>query len=147
MKHLIKELLREGLEEKQHLEEGYFKSMLIGLLMTAGLSWGQIKPEYKAKIDSIQKITTLTPQQKRAEVMKIVQLNRDEISGKHRADFLKSMAAAGYTDEKEFREYQANLSKQPDAGLDLQDPNFKTKSGCKAAQNCAKQGKKDFKKK
>ena len=146
MKPLIKELLREGLQEKQHLEEGYFKSMLIGLLLTAGLSWGQIKPEYKAKIDSIQKLS-LSPQEKRAEVMKIVQMNRDEISGKHRADFLKSMAAAGYTDEKEFREYQARLAKQPDAGLDLQDPNFKTKSGCKAAQNCAKQSEKDFKKK
>jgi hypothetical protein len=68
---------------EQEVEEGLLgKGLLAGLLMTAGLSWGQIKPEYKAKIDSIQKVQTLSPQQKRAEIQKIVQLNRDEISGK-----------------------------------------------------------------
>jgi hypothetical protein len=144
MKHLIKELLREGLQEKEYLEEGYFKSMLIGLLMTAGISWGQIKPEYKAKIDSIQKLD-ITQKKKRAEVMKIVQMNRDEIIGKHRADFLKSMAAAGYTDEEEYRKYQANLSKQPDAGLDgLQGPDF-SHGKCGISKAGAAQNKKDWK--
>ena len=73
MKPLIKQLLRESLLQKEEpIEEG-FKSMLAGLLMMTGLSWGQIKPEYKAKIDSIQKIQTLSPQEKRAEIQKIVQ--------------------------------------------------------------------------
>lgn len=89
MKPLIKELLREGLQEKEELEEGLLgKSFLAGLLMTVGLTWGQIKPEYKAKIDSIQKLD-ITPQQKRTEVMKIVQLNRNEIKGKKDEDFIR----------------------------------------------------------
>lgn len=89
MKPLIKGLLREGLQEKEELEEGLLgKSFLAGLLMSVGLSWGQIKPEYKAKIDSIQKLD-ITPQQKRAEVMKIVQLNRNEIKGKKDEDFIR----------------------------------------------------------
>jgi hypothetical protein len=80
MKPLIKQLLRESLLQKEEqLEEGYFKSMLAGLLMMTGLSWGQIKPEYKAKIDSIQKIETLTPLEKRAEIKKIMLANRDEM--------------------------------------------------------------------
>ena len=80
MKPLIKQLLRESLLQKEEqLEEGYFKSMLAGLLMMTGLSWGQIKPEYKAKIDSIQKIETLTPLEKRAEIKKIMLANREEI--------------------------------------------------------------------
>jgi len=113
MKPLIKELLRESLEQKE-LEEGMLgKGFLAGLLMSAGLSWGQIKSEYKAKIDSIQK-TTMSPQDKRAEIQKIVQLNRDEISGKHRADFLKSMAAAGFTDEEQYKNYLKKLAKQKD---------------------------------
>jgi hypothetical protein len=117
MKPLIKQLLRESLEDKEKLDEG-FKSMLAGLLMMTGLSWGQIKPEYKAKIDSIQKVQTLSPQQKRAEIQKIVQLNRDEISGKKREDFLRTMAAAGFTDEEEYKKYLKNLSKKSDVGLD-----------------------------
>ena len=118
MKPLIKQLLREELLKGEQLEEGYFKSMLAGLLMMTGLSWGQIKPEYKAKIDSIQKVQTLTPQEKRAEIQKIVQLNRDEISGKKREDFLRTMAAAGYTDEEEYRRYLAKNAKRKDVGLD-----------------------------
>jgi len=80
MKPLIKQLLRESLLQKEEqLEEGYLKSFIAGLLMMTGLSWGQIKPEYKAKIDSIQKIETLSPQEKRAEIKKIMLANRDEI--------------------------------------------------------------------
>ena len=145
-KGFIKQLLRESLEQKE-LEEGMLgKGFLAGLLMTAGLSWGQIKPEYKAKIDSIQK-TNLNPQEKRAEIQKIVQLNRDEISGKHRADFLKSMAAAGFTDEEEYKKYLAKLAKKPDAGLDgLQGPDF-SHGKCGISKAGAKQDKKDWSKK
>ena len=100
------------------VDEGLLgKGLLAGLLMTAGLTWGQIKPEYKAKIDSIQKVQTLTPQQKRAEIQKIVQLNRDEISGKKREDFLRTMAAAGFTDEEEYKKYLAKNAKKKDIGL------------------------------
>jgi len=88
MKHLIKGLLRESLEQKE-LEEGMLgKGFLAGLLMSVGLSWGQIKPEYKAKIDSIQKLD-MTPQQKRSEIQKIVKLNRNEIVAKKDALFIK----------------------------------------------------------
>jgi hypothetical protein len=79
MKSLIKQLLREELLKEENLEEGYFKSFLAGLLMTYGLSWGQIKPEYKTKIDSIQKLENLSKQEKREEIEKIVKINRDEI--------------------------------------------------------------------
>jgi len=103
---------------EQEVEEGLLgKGLLAGLLMAAGLSWGQIKPEYKAKIDSIQKVQTLTPQQKRAEIQKIVQLNRDEIGGKKREDFLRTMAAAGFTDEEEYKKYLAKNAKKKDVGL------------------------------
>ncbi len=97
MKHLIKELLRESLQEKEQLEESFFKSMLAGLLMTAGLSWGQIKPEYKAKIDSIQKLD-ITPQEKRAEINKLVQLNRNEIRGKKDENFIRTAIVKGFYD-------------------------------------------------
>jgi hypothetical protein len=80
MKPLIKQLLRESLLQKEEqLEEGYLKSFIAGLLMMTGLSWGQIKPEYKAKIDSIQNIETLSPLEKRAEIKKIMLADRDEI--------------------------------------------------------------------
>jgi hypothetical protein len=98
MKHLIKGLLREGLQEKEELEEGLLgKSFLAGLLMSVGLSWGQIKPEYKAKIDSIQKLD-ITPQQKRAEMMKIVQLNRNEIRGKKDEEFIRTAIVKGFSE-------------------------------------------------
>lgn len=97
MKLLIKQLLREGLGEKEQLEEGYFKSFLAGLLMMTGLSWGQIKPEYKAKIDSIQKLD-LSPQQKRAEIQAIVQLNRNEIKGKKDEDFIRTAIVKGFSE-------------------------------------------------
>ena len=147
MKNLIKGLLRESLEQKE-LEEGMLgKGFLAGLLMTAGLSWGQIKPEYKAKIDSIQK-TTMSPQDKRAEIQKIVQLNRDEISGKHRADFLKSMAAAGFTDEEQYKNYLKKLAKQKDVGLDgMQGPNFNSGKSCGISKAGDKENKKDWSKK
>jgi hypothetical protein len=132
MKPFIKELLRESLLKDETLEEGLLgKGFLAGLLMTAGLSWGQIKPEYKAKIDSIQKVQTLTPQQKRAEIQKIVQLNRDEISGKKREDFLRNMAAAGFTDEEEYKKYLAKNAKKKDAGLDGLEVNKACKRGDK----------------
>lgn len=146
MKPLIKQLLRESLLKEENLEEGYFKSFLAGLLMTAGLSWGQIKPEYKAKIDSIQKVQTLSPQQKRAEIQKIVQLNRDEISGKKREDFLRTMAAAGYTDEEEYRRYLAKNAKKKDAPVDgLIDCSKRTKKtgSCTTGQTGGGQSTKD----
>jgi hypothetical protein len=115
----------------EDLDEGLLgKGLLAGLLMAAGLSWGQIKPEYKAKIDSIQKIETLSPQQKRAEIQKIVQLNRDEISGKKREDFLKTMAAAGFTDEEQYKKYLAKLAKKPDAQL----PGLEVGKACKRGE-------------
>jgi len=129
MKPLIKQLLRESLLKKEEpIEEG-IKPFLAGLLMMTGLSWGQIKPEYKAKIDSIQKITTLSPQEKRAEIQKIVQLNRDEISGKKREDFLRTMAAAGFTDEEEYKRYLKKLARKPDVGLDGLEVNKACKRG------------------
>lgn len=115
----------------EDIDEGLLgKGLLAGLLMAAGLSWGQIKPEYKAKIDSIQKIETLSPQQKRAEIQKIVQLNRDEISGKKREDFLRTMAAAGFTDEEQYKKYLAKLEKQPDAQL----PGLEVGKACKRGE-------------
>ncbi len=146
MKPLIKQLLREELLKEEQLEEGYFKSFLAGLLMMTGLSWGQIKPEYKAKIDSIQKIQTLTPQQKRAEIQKIVQLNRDEISGKKREDFLRTMAAAGFTNEELYRKYLAKLAKKKDVGQDgLIDCSKRTekKGSCTTGQTGGGQSTKD----
>lgn len=146
MKPLIKEMLRESLLKEETLEEGVLgKGFLAGLLMTAGLSWGQIKPEYKAKIDSIQKIQTISPQEKRAEIQKIVQLNRDEISGKKREDFLRTMAAAGFSDEEEYKKYLLKNAKKKDVGLDgLQGPSFKS-TKCGISKDAAKQSKKDFK--
>lgn len=147
MKPLIKQLLREELLKKEPIEEG-FKSMLAGLLMMTGLSWGQIKPEYKAKIDSIQKIQTLSPQEKRAEIQKIVQLNRDEISGKKREDFLRTMAAAGFTDEEEYKRYLKKLARKPDVGQDgLIDCSKRTekKGSCTTGQTGGGQSTKDIK--
>lgn len=106
---------------EQEIEEVNWKGLAAGAAMTlAGITGasGQIKPEYKAKIDSIQKVQTLSPQQKRAEIQKIVQLNRDEISGKKRQDFLRTMAAAGFTDEKKYTEYLAKNAKKKNVGLD-----------------------------
>tara|TARA_R110000782_G_scaffold54693_3_gene115758 strand:+ start:911 stop:1357 length:447 start_codon:yes stop_codon:yes gene_type:complete len=148
MKLLIKELLRESLLANNSLEEGLLgKGMLAGLLMTMGITWGQIKPEYKAKIDSIQKVQTLNPQEKRAEIVKIVQMNRDEIIAKKYADFLKNMAASGFTDEEEYKKYLIKNSKKSDAGLDnVQEPNFSS-GKCGVSKAGAKQSKKDWKKK
>jgi hypothetical protein len=128
MKTFIKQKLRESLE--QDLEEGLLgKSFLAGLLMTAGLSWGQIKPEYKAKIDSIQKVQTLSPQEKRIEIQKLVQRNRDEITAKKREDFLRNMAAAGFTDEELYKKYLAKNAKRKDVWLDGLEVNKACKRG------------------
>ena len=97
MKPLIKDLLRERLEEREQLEEGNYKSFLAGLLMMTGLSWGQIKPEYKAKIDSIQKLD-ITPQDKRAQIEVIVKLNRNEIKGKKDEDFIRGAIIKGFSE-------------------------------------------------
>lgn len=105
----------------EQVDEVNWKGLAAGAAMTlAGITGasGQIKPEYKAKIDSIQKVQTLTPQQKRAEIQKIVQLNRDEITGKKRQDFLRTMAAAGFTDEEQYKKYLAKNAKKKDVGLD-----------------------------
>lgn len=129
MKPLIKQLLRESLLQKEEPIQENFKSFLAGLLMMTGLSWGQIKPEYKAKIDSIQK-TTLSPQEKRAEIQKIVQMNRDEITGKKREEFLRNMAAAGFTDEEEYKRYLKKLARKPDATLQ----GLETDKACKRGE-------------
>ena len=129
MKPLIKQLLRESLLQKEEPIQENFKSFLAGLLMMTGLSWGQIKPEYKAKIDSIQK-TTLSPQEKRAEIQKIVQMNRDEIIGKKREEFLRNMAAAGFTDEEEYKRYLKKLARKPDATLQ----GLETDKACKRGE-------------
>lgn len=129
MKPLIKQLLRESLLQKEEPIQENFKSFLAGLLMMTGLSWGQIKPEYKAKIDSIQK-TTLSPQEKRAEIQKIVQMNRDEITGKKREEFLRNMAAAGFTDEELYKAYLKKLAKKKNVGLD----GLETDKACKRGE-------------
>lgn len=125
------------------------KGLIAGLLLTAGLSWGQIKPEYKAKIDSIQK-TELSPQDKRAEIQKIVQLNRDEISGKKREEFLRTMKAAGFTNEEEYKKYLVKNAKKKDAGLDgLQVGNAnkrgETKGSCSTGETNKGESLKDTK--
>jgi hypothetical protein len=122
-KYLIENQLTTNskLLSEEEVNEVNWKGLAAGAAMTlAGITGasGQIKPEYKAKIDSIQKIQTLTPQQKRSEIQKIVQLNRDEISGKKREDFLRTMAAAGFTDEKEYGKYLAKNAKKKDVGQD-----------------------------
>jgi len=116
-------------------------------MLGAVAAHGQLKPQYKAKIDSIQK-TALSPQEKRAEIQKIVQLNRDEISGKHKADFLKSMAASGFTDEEEYKKYLAKNAKKADAGLDgMQGPNFNSGKSCGIAKAGDRENRKDWSKK
>lgn len=118
----------------KQLDEINWKGLAAGAAMTLAGATGasaQIKPEYKAKIDSIQKVQTLTPQQKRAEIQKIVQLNRDEISGKKREDFLRTMAAAGFTDEEEYKKYLAKLAKKKDVGLDGLETDKASKRGDK----------------
>ena len=133
------------------LDEGLVnKGLLAGLLMTAGLTYGQLKPEYKAKIDSIQKVQTLSPQEKRAEIQKIVQLNRDEISGKHKADFKKSMTASGFTDEEEYKKYLSKNSKKPNVGLDglnigAANKRGATKGSCSTGQSNRGESLKDTK--
>jgi hypothetical protein len=118
MKSLIKGMLRESLLANDNLEEGLVgKGMIAALLLTLGTSWGQLKPEYKRQVDSITKVTNLNSQEKRAAIEKVVQMNRDEISGKKRADFLKTMAAAGFTDEVAYGKYLAKLDKKPDVTL------------------------------
>lgn len=129
MKPLIKQLLRESLLQKEEPIQENIKPFLAGLLMMTGLSWGQIKPEYKAKIDSIQK-TTLSPQEKRAEIQKIVQMNRDEITGKKREEFLRNMAAAGFTDEELYKAYLKKLVKKKNVGLD----GLETDKACKRGE-------------
>ncbi len=117
----------------EQVDEVNWKGLAAGAAMTlAGITGasGQIKPEYKAKIDSIQKVQTLTPQQKRAEIQKIVQLNRDEISGKKREDFLRTMAAAGFTDEEQYKKYLAKNAKKADVGLD----GLETDKACKRGE-------------
>ena len=80
-KYLIENQLTTNskLLSEEEVNEVNWKGLAAGAAMTlAGITGAsaQIKPEYKAKIDSIQKIQTLTPQQKRSEIQKIVQLNK-----------------------------------------------------------------------
>ena len=138
-------------QSSRQLEEVNWKGLAAGAAMALAGATGasaQIKPEYKAKIDSIQKVTTLTPQQKRAEIQKIVNLNRDEIKGKHREDFLRNMAAAGFTDEEEYKKYLAQNAKKADVGLDgLQGPEFNSHKSCGIAKAGDKANKQDWSKK
>lgn len=80
----------------KQIDEGWKDWVAGGAMALAGLAGAQaqIKPEYKAKIDSIQRVTTLTPQEKRAEIQKIVQLNRNDIKGKR--DEVKQRAINGF---------------------------------------------------
>ncbi len=105
--------------EDETLAEGILgKSLTAALMLTMGSMSAQMKPVFKQKIDSIMKLPNLSPQEKRAEVQKIVQLNREDITGKKREIFLRNMAAAGFTDEEQYKKYLANLASKPDAGLD-----------------------------
>lgn len=149
MKLFIKELLRESLlTESNYLNENILgKSLVAAIMLTMNSMSGQMKAEFKKQIDSIQKVTTLTPQEKRAEIQKIVQLNRSEITGKKHELFLRNMAAAGFTDEEKYKQYLEKLAKQPDAQPDnLQSPTFKS-TNCGVSKAAAKQSKKDFKEK
>lgn len=132
----------------KQLEEINWKGVAAGAAMLGAVgAHGQIKPEYKAKIDSIQRTTDLTPQQKRAEIQKIVQLNRNQIIGKKREEFLRTMAAAGFTDEEQYRKYLEKLDKRADVGLDgMQGPEFKS-TDCGISKQHAKDDKKDWKSK
>lgn len=80
----------------KQIDEGWKDWVAGGAMALAGLAGAQaqMKPEYKAKIDSIQRVTTLTPQEKRAEIQKIVQLNRNDIKGKR--DEVKQRAINGF---------------------------------------------------
>jgi hypothetical protein len=67
----------------QQLDENLKSAVAAVMLLIGSLgAQAQIKPEYKATIDSIQRVQTMTPQEKRAEIQKIVQLNRSDIKGK-----------------------------------------------------------------
>jgi hypothetical protein len=150
MKQFIKSRLTESLLVIE-LNEGILgKSLTAALMLTMGSMSAQMKPIFKHKIDSIMKIPNLTPQQKRAEVQKIVQLNRDEISGKKREIFLRNMAAAGFTDEEEYKKYLAKNAKKPDAGLDglevdAANKRGKDKGSCTTNQTSKGQSLKDTK--
>jgi hypothetical protein len=137
----LKKYLAEGiLLQEETLDESLLgKGVLAALLLTMGTTWAQLKPELKAKIDSIQKVDNLNPQEKRAEITKIVKMNREEITGKHRADFLKSMAAAGFTDEDKYKSYLTKLSKKSDVGQSgLEGSDNKKGGSCGAASSLQK---------
>jgi hypothetical protein len=71
----------------QQLDENLKSAVAAVMLLIGSLgAQAQMKPEYKAQIDSIQKIQTMSPQEKRAEIQKIVQLNRNDIKGKRDED-------------------------------------------------------------
>ena len=79
----------------QPLNENIKSSVTAVMLLIGSLgAQAQMKPEYKAKIDSIQRVTTLTPQEKRAEIQKIVQLNRNDIKDKN--DEVRQKAINGF---------------------------------------------------
>jgi hypothetical protein len=150
MKQFIKSRLTESLLVIE-LNEGILgKSLTAALMLTMGSMSAQMKPIFKQKIDSIMKVPNLTPQQKRAEVQKIVQLNRDEISGKKREDFLRNMAASGFTDEEEYKKYLAKNAKKPNASLDglevdAANKRGKDKGSCTTNQTSKGQSLKDTK--
>ena len=73
----------EVILDQDQLNENLKSAVAAVMLLIGSLgAQAQIKPEYKAKIDSIQRVQTMSPQEKRAEIQKIVQLNRSDIKGK-----------------------------------------------------------------
>lgn len=57
-------------------------------------------------------------------------MNRDEITGKKREEFLRNMAAAGFTDEEEYKRYLKKLARKPDATLQ----GLETDKACKRGE-------------
>lgn len=145
----------------QQIDEGW-KDLVAGGAMTLAALTGaqaQMKPEYKAQIDSIQKVQTMTPQEKRAEIQKIVQLNRNDIKGKkgevrQRAinGFLKFQRpdlvdASPEEIEAEYCAWEKERNKgeaQPYA--DLKGPDF-SHTTCGISKSHAKQDRRDWSKK
>ena len=132
---------------EQQVEEVNWKGLAAGAAMTlAGVTGAQaqMKPEYKAQIDSIQKVTTLTPQEKRAEIQKIVQLNRNDIAGKHDEvrqkainSFLKFQRPdlANASPEKISKAY-ASWNKERSKGDDQPYGDLNTSKDLKRAEKC-----------
>jgi hypothetical protein len=129
----------------QQLDEDLKSSVAAVMLLIGSLgAQAQMKPEYKAQIDSIQKVKTLTPQEKRAEIQKIVQLNRDDIKGKN--DEVKQRAINSFlkfqrpdlvnaSPEKILKAYTA-WGKEHSKGDDQPYGDLNTSKDLKRAEKC-----------